>query len=289
MENVYVPNGSSQEYAKKITPAATSAQGVVVPHMELLAALEHREHATPTPYKAEAWEYHLRASGLLHRFACIPSGLQFGFILNFPCIYRTQSPANKNSIELYSQEFMDSVQKEVSKGRYLGPFLLASMKSIIGPFQSSPLSIIPKPGRPGKFQLIQNFLFPLSPSPSFPNPSINSYINADDFPTTWGKFSVVYLLISHLPPGSEAATRDVTEAYRTVPLHKSQWPAAVVKILDSLGCIDTSTAFRTTPSAGAYGHIADAGCELMRSHGFGPIEKWVDDHVFFRVRREHLT
>lgn len=270
-------------------PVATSVQGVGLPHTELLVALARRELVPPTPYKAEAWEHHLRASGLLHRFARIPSGLRHGFILNFPRIYRTQSPPNKDSIDLYSQEFLDSVQKEVSKGRYLGPFSLTSIESIIGPFQSSPLSIIPKPGRPGKFRLIQNFSFPLSPSPSFPNPSINSYIDADDFPTTWGKFSAVYLLISHLPPGSEAATRDVAEAYRTVPLHRSQWPAAVVKISDSLGCIDTSTAFGATPSAGAYGHVADAGCELMRSHGIGPIEKWVDDHVYFRIQRKFLT
>ena len=35
--------------------------------------------------------------------------------------------------------------------------------------------------------------------------------------------------------------------------------------------------------------MADAGCELMRVQGIGPIEKWVDDHIFFRIRRSHLA
>ena len=27
----------------------------------------------------------------------------------------------------------------------------------------------------------------------------------------------------------------------------------------------------------------------MRAHGLRPIEKWVDDHIFFRIRRDYLT
>jgi len=289
MESDFAPSGSHRAAATKTTQTAISALGAAPQPMALPAALVHRSRAPPTPYKADAWEHHLHIAGLLPRFATIPSGLRHGFILNFPPIYRTQTPPNKNSIIVYNQQFTESIRKEILKGRYLGPYPLSEIESTLGPFQSSPLSIVPKAGRPGKFRLIQNFSFPLSPTHHFPNSSINSHINADDFPTTWGKFSTVYLLISRLPPGSEAATRDVAEAYRTIPLHKSQWPGAVVRISESQACIDTFTAFGVTPAAGAYGHMADAGCEIMRSHGIGPIEKWVDDHVFFRIRREFTT
>ena len=91
-----------------------------------------------------------------------------------------------------------------------------------------------------------------------------------------------------LPIGSEVATRDVAEAYRTVPLQQSQWPAAVVWISDSHGCIDTCVVFGSTPSAGIYGHVSDAGCEIFRAHGLGPLDKWVDDHIFFRIRKAVL-
>ena len=105
----------------------------------------------------------------------------------------------------------------------------------------------------------------------------------------WGKFSTVYLLASRLPVGSEVATRDMAKAYRTIPLHSSQWPAAVVRISDLLGCIDTSLAFGAAPSAGVYGHLADAAAQIFRHRGLGPIDKWVDDHVFFHIRKEHLA
>jgi hypothetical protein len=42
------------------------------------------------------------------------------------------------------------------------------------------------------------------------------------------------------------------------------------------------------PSAGAYGHLADGGVDLLRAQGLGPITKWVDDHLFFRVHRKFL-
>jgi hypothetical protein len=48
------------------------------------------------------------------------------------------------------------------------------------------------------------------------------------------------------------------------------------------------TAFGATPSAGAYGHIADAGAKIFRYRGIGPLDKWVDDHIFFRIRKEFL-
>jgi hypothetical protein len=148
--------------------------------------------------------------------------------------------------------------------------------------------IIPKPGKPEKIRLIQNFSFPHCINSIFPNSSINSFIIANDFPTTWGKFSIVYNLIANLPPGSEVATRDVAEAYSTVPLHPSQWPAGVVCISDSLFCMDTCTAFRATPSAGIYGLIADAGVEIFQNNGIGPLDKWVDDHLFLRIKLEFL-
>jgi hypothetical protein len=47
-------------------------------------------------------------------------------------------------------------------------------------------------------------------------------------------------------------------------------------------------AFGATPSAGAYGHVADAGAEIFRHRGIGPLDKWVDDHLFIRILKEFL-
>ena len=44
-----------------------------------------------------------------------------------------------------------------------------------------------------------------------------------------------------------------------------------------------------SPSAGVYSHVADAAVEIFRHHGIGPLDKWVDDHIFFRIKCEHIT
>jgi hypothetical protein len=37
-----------------------------------------------------------------------------------------------------------------------------------------------------------------------------------------------------------------------------------------------------------YGMVADAGTDIFRGNGIGPLAKWVDDHVFFQIPCEHL-
>ena len=78
------------------------------------------------------------------------------------------------------------------------------------------------------------------------------------------------------------------EAYRTIPLHHLQWPGTVVRTGDDAYCVDVAASFGFSPSSGTYGSVGDAGADLFRSKGIGPLAKWVDDHVFFRIRREFL-
>ena len=257
--------------------------------MELTLVLEHRKLNALTPYKPDACQHLLTKSGLLSEYHHIPNSLRHGFYINLPPISTTQTPPNRPTVVEFQQQFTDIVRDEIQKGRYIGPLSRAGVESLIGPFQSSPFSIIPKPAKPGKYRILQNYSFPLSPSFAFPNPSINSYINSNDFPTTWGTFSLISLLLRRLPPGSQIATRDVAEAYRTIPLHPSQWPAAVARLSDDSFAIDTSICFGVSPSAGTYGEVRKAGSDIMRSLGIGPLSGWVDDHFFVRIRSEFLA
>jgi hypothetical protein len=272
-----------------VTTAATSAQGVHPPLTELRTALELRKLAALTPYDPRAWEILLTESRLIEKYPLIPESLRTGFLINMPNISVTQTPPNNPAIYEHQSHFDKIINLELFKHRYIGPFSRHSLESLIGPFQSSPFSIIPKPGRPGLYRLIQNYSFPHDITPLHPNPSINSSLNSDDFPTTWGTFSIISLLIHQLPPYSQLATRDVAEAYRTIPLHYSQWPGTIVRIGEDDYCADTTAAFGFSPSAGVYGNVADAGADLFRHHGIGPLAKWVDDHLFFRIRREFLV
>jgi hypothetical protein len=263
------------------TMNVTSAPVVCPPRMAPSIVLKHRKLHPITPYSATAWEDLLRVHGLLLRYPDIPRGLRQGFDLHLPVLASSQVPSNSLLLLQYREAFDSILSCEFSTGRYVGPFTQLELHRALGPFQSSPISIIPKSGKPGKYRIIQNFSFPDPPSLAHPQPSINSTVDSDDFPCTWGTFAMVCTIIRGLPPGSQAATWDVAEAYRTVPLHHSQWPATMVRISDDTFYVDTCTAFGMGPSAGAYGHVADAGVDLLWAQGLGPIVKWVDDHLFF--------
>lgn len=244
--------------------------------------------ASRTCYNPDKWQLALDAHGLLRKYSDLPDSFQHGFDVGIPPILSTFAPPNHKSIDNFSEHWQAIVEDEFTKGRYLGPFSQAEVEARIGPFQSSPLSIIPKPGRPGKYRLVQNLSYPASPKA---NPaSVNSAIDSSRYACTWGTFAVISFIMHHLPPGFQAAIRDVKEAYRTVPVKPAHWPGMVVQVgSDDHFAIDTRICFGLASSAGTYGRVGDAAAEIFRSRGIGPISKWVDDHIFFCIRREHLN
>lgn len=255
--------------------------------MALKTVLEHRQHEAFSPYIAAAWDNRFTAAGLHSKYPSFIDMLHSGFIAGIPSLPTTYTPANHPSIINHRNDFQKVIEAEFQKGRYIGPLSNTEIIDLIGPFQTSPLSIIPKPHKPGSFRLIQNFSHPHSQITLVP--SINSAISSEEYPCTWGTFGTVALLIWSLPPGLEGATRDVKEAYHTVPLHPSQWPGMVVRLSeDNSFAIDTQNAFGLASGAGIYGRVADAGVDIMRAQGLGPITKWVNDHLFLQIRREHL-
>jgi hypothetical protein len=278
----------TQDVPATVTTTDIYVLDAVKPHTELRTALELRRHNALTPYNPDAWERLLTEAGLWDHYKHIPEGLRRGFRIGFPTIKTTQTPPNSATILEHHDEFAKIISHELRTGRYLGPASRSELEKLIGPFQSSPFSIMPKPGRPDKYRNTQNFSFPYKPSIAYPNPSINSHINSDDFPTTWGTFALVSLLISRLPPNCEIATRDVAEAYRTVALHESQWPACVARLAEDSFAVDTATSFGAAPSAGTYGEVRNAGADIIRYQGIGPLSSWVDDHLFFRLLRDYL-
>lgn len=291
MESQFAANGNDTRVAPiHLTITDISVPAALLRLTELKSVLELRRSQALTPYNAQVWESLLVESGLAQRYPSLPEGLRSGFIINIPNIISTQTPPNNSTIKELQVQFNKIINLELQKGRYIGPFSRQKMEDFLGPFQSSPFSIIPKPGRPDHFRIIQNYSFPHNTTLLHPNPSINSFLNPDEFPTTWGTFTIISLIIHQLPPHSQIATRDVAEAYRTIPLHHwhSQWPGTVVRTGDDAFCVDTVASFGFSPSAGTYGLVADAGSDLFRFKGIGPLAKWVDDHVFFRIRLEFL-
>lgn len=179
---------------------------------------------------------------------------------------------------LLDPSFISSyIKAEQEAGRYSRGFTPAKLEELIGPFQTSPLGLVPKPGS-SKFRLIQDMSFPRN-DPSLP--SVNSGIDSDHFPTAWGTFDSVLDLILSLPPGCVAATFDISAAYRITPIRPDQQHLLCIS-WDGSVYVDRAVMFGLSSSAGVFGAVADMLVAIYTAAGIGPIRKWVDD--FFAVR-----
>ena len=250
--------------------------------------LKHRKTNPLTPYKPDAWRRQMERHGLLGRYPDLYLSLTKGFDVGVPSIQQTFIPPNSSLINKYPKVYEEIVETEFQKGRYLGPFSRAELESLIAPFQSFPLSLVTKPGKPGKYRMVHDFLH-LCSSCTNPVKSINSAISSQDFPCTWGTFSTVCLIIYRLPPGSQASIRDVSEAYRTIPVHHSQWPGLVVQLKgEDNFAANTNNSFGLASAGGVHGLLTDTGVDIFCANGIGPLSKWVNDHIFFCLPRQHL-
>jgi hypothetical protein len=237
---------------------------------------------------SEAWERLLHKYNLLHKYPSIPNSIHVGFNAGIPKITRTYALPNHISVRLLPLVFSEIVNHEFDHKHYISPFSQTEVETLIGPFQTSPLSLVDKLGKPNQYRMVQNLSHPHNPINNIH--SINHFLNSDLFPCIWSTFSNTCLLIWRLPPGSQAACRDVAEAYQTIPLTPSQWPGTVVRLSENdQFAINTSNSFSLATAGGVYSLIGDATVDLMRATGIGPVTKWVDDHVFFHIPRQHLN
>ena len=288
MECSFVPTGNAPLAApvlEQVTTTNVEVAGKTI--TELRHALEARKNKAFTPYQPETWHRLLTKHHLLSKYPFLPHSLQYGFDARIPTIYSTFTPDNSPTIYAHPQQYQELVNREFNTGRYFRPLSRVEVGGILSPFQSSPLSLIPKPGKPDKCWGVHNFSFPHSPQDGLS--SINHSIESNNFPCTWGTFAMICTLIWHLPPGSQASICDVAEAYRTVPIVPSQWPGLVVKLHDpDQFAINTSDNFGISSAEGVYRSVADAGTDLFHALGISPLSKWVDDHIFFQILQEHL-
>jgi len=111
-----------------------------------------------------------------------------------------------------------NIAAELAAGRYLGPFSsLADIPSEFRPFRNAPLGIVPKKHTdPPKFRSIQHFSFP-------EGASVNDGIDPDDFRIRYDGIHFLLALLVRLGPSAIFWKADVTDAFRTMPIHRSDW------------------------------------------------------------------
>ena len=129
---------------------STNALDVGQPNMGQTSAVSQNPRIM-TPLVASEWSLALRNANLLQRYPHIPTFISLGTDAGIPTINSTFAPPNRPSVDVHKEVFLEIVNNEFAKGWYWGPFSKEEVESIIGPFQTSPLSLIPKPGKPSKF------------------------------------------------------------------------------------------------------------------------------------------
>ena len=265
----------------------TSVQDVGKRIMELRGALERRKRTVLTPYNPDSWEQLLRQFNLLPKYPKLPSLICSSFNVGIRQILLTFTPPNSSSTSSLAEAYQREVAKEFERRQYTGPLTGQEVEEFIGPFQSSPLSLVPKPGKPGKFWAVHNFSYPHHPKQNFS--SINHTIDACTYPCTWGTLATVCYTIFNLPPGSQASVCDVAEAYHTIPVHLDQWLGLVVRLdKEDSFAINTNNNFGLSSAGGVYSEVGDAAANIFRAYGIGLLSKWVDNYIFSRIPHQHL-
>ena len=231
-----------------------------------------------TPLDPDGLELALRAFGIFDQWSHIVYSIRHGFDVGIENRFsRTVVHPNHASSNLNPDFISSYIQSEIAAGRYSCAFTRAELEDLIGPFCTSPPGLVPKDVT--SLRLIQDLSFPRHPSPIS---SINSQVDSDKFPTSWGTFDTTSTLVLSLPEGCDAATFDISSAYRITPVRPDQQWGLVIS-WEGKFYVDRALPFGLASSAGVFGSVADLLVALYEhSHQFGPMVKWVDD--FFVIR-----
>jgi hypothetical protein len=282
--NDSVSAGPRIAHAHSETNAATTMAAVSVEgHHTVPPSASHAPdpRSVFTPIIVDKAEALIRDLNLYNKWKHVITGLRDGFDVGIKHIpEHTIIFNNHYSSQLNPKFISDYVASEHAIGCYSEPFLPSDLENIIGPFRTSPIGLVPKPNS-SKFRMIQDLSYPRN-HPFID--SINAGIDSDDFPTSWGTFNTTSELVLSLPIGCQAATFDISAAYRITPVRPDQQNALCISWEGSIR-VDRAVMFGLASSAGVFGCVADMLVDIYTTSGFGPLVKWVDD--FFVVRLPH--
>lgn len=230
----------------------------------------------------EVWEEELKKFGLLSKYLYLLDGFSEGFHQGIPTHtigdLPWYSPPNHQSALEAKEKIEENIKKEVAKGRMKGPFSPQEVYDNIGFFRTSPLGAVINGD--GSFRPINDLSFPRF---DIDVPSVNSFVDKDNFQTTWDDFKIVSKFFKSLKLDVLLGIFDWEGAYRQVPTHPSQWKYLAIKDFNNMIYIDLRKAFGGVAGCGSFGGPADGWKELMKKK-FELVEafRWVDDNLMIK-------
>jgi len=131
-----------------------------------------------TPIDPVSTEHLLLSLNIYDKWKHIITGLHEGFDMGIKHPPEHTIMFDNHASSRIDPEFISSyIENEEAIGRYSRAFAPKVLEGIIGPFRTSPIGLVPKPGS-SKFRMIQDLSFPRN-NPQVP--SVNVAINSDDF------------------------------------------------------------------------------------------------------------
>ena len=148
-----------------------------------------------TPYSADAFYAFLSKAQILHCYPELSFKLTHGFPLgNIVDLDTSFTPGNLASASPHDHIIQEYIFDELKLGRLSGPFTQKELEAKIGPFRSSPIQVVVKPGEaggPDKYHCCRNLSY--RGNLGF---SVNDDINSEEYPTRWGTASECAKIVS---------------------------------------------------------------------------------------------
>lgn len=239
---------------------------------------------TSTPLKADGWREAIREIDPYLRiyYEHLPDWIERGFDLGPPSSFSLPRVTNPSKPQKYETEDRDEVLRYLSSENEAGRLsrllpLSVVVEALGGPFQTSPVILIPKPPPAVAKRLVRHFS-----EGDATHDSVNDILRR--FPngkiaTNWPSFAEIVRLVRDAPPGTQALVADCKDAFRQIPIRADQRRFLVIKF-GELYAIDTCLAMGLVPATDLWGTVIDV-LRLFIEKRLGIIlRNWVDDLMF---------
>lgn len=230
----------------------------------------------------EEWIKALKRANILDIYEDVIRGFEEGFDQGIPYHFFINSkwytPPNHSSADLAREKIEKSMKKELEMRRIFGPFTHEEVHKRCGFFRTNPMGAVVNGD--GSVRPINDLSYPRNNKDI---PSLNSFVDAKDFKTTWDDFAVVSQFFRRYENPFLLAIFDWEKAYRQIPTRIDQRQYMLILGPDGLIYYDTRIGFGGVAGCGSFGRPADAWKLVMKNEfDVKEVFRWVDDALFVK-------
>ena len=230
----------------------------------LSAALKHIQ----TPAIAAVWEEALTGHPDQQFVRYILQGWDHGFRIGFQHSSSRLQQAGSNMPIKNPEVVSDYIAKELSAGRLVE---LSAEEAASLNIHCSPIGIIPKKNKPGRWRLIVDLSSP-------EDASVNDGIEKEICSLSYTSVDAVADKVLALGRGAMLAKMDIKQAYRMVPIHPQdrhllgmRWEGKVY--------VDKTLPFGLRSAPIIFSALADALAWMMLRKGVSFVDHYIDDFI----------